>query len=64
MLLSSLTIAERERLAYIEGFTNVATMLASLDDCHRELAKSLEDYSNAADEIQTLHRRLSDWWNT
>ena len=58
-----LTIEERERLAYAAGDTITATALASLDDCHRELAKSLEDYGNASDEIHTLHRHLAYWEN-
>ena len=58
MQLSTLTIEERERLAYVEGYTEAAALLARLDDCHRALAGALDDYSNATDELHRLQRRL------
>ncbi len=36
MNLSTLTIEERERLAYSEGYTETANLLAQLDDTERE----------------------------
>lgn len=37
MLLNTLTLAERERLAYAEGFIETAALLAQTDDNEREL---------------------------
>ena len=37
MLLNTLTLAERERLAYAEGFTTTAALLAQADDNEQEL---------------------------
>lgn len=36
-----LTTAERERLAYAEGYTETAAVLARLDDAHRALGESV-----------------------
>ena len=58
MLISSLTTEERERLAYIEGYTEAAALLARLDDCHRALAKGLDEYSLAIDQVNELSARL------
>ena len=58
MLLSTLTTAERERLAYIEGFTEAAHLLARLDDMHHALGQATLDYENLTDEVKHLRRRL------
>lgn len=38
----SLTLKERERLAYIEGRTETADLLAELDDSHRWVVAARE----------------------
>lgn len=58
MLLSTLTTAERERLAYIEGFTEAAGLFARLDDMHHALGQATIDYENLTDEVKHLRRRL------
>ena len=52
--MTTLTIPEREQLAYITGSTNEAALLASLDDCHEALAREAVHYTNALEEIQAL----------
>lgn len=55
MNLSTLTIEERERLAYAEGFTETAKVLATLDDTERErdeLTATLEDIPSEAQRNQ------------
>lgn len=37
MDINTLTLAERERLAYIEGYTEAATLFAQLDDAEHEV---------------------------
>lgn len=58
MLLNTLTLAERERLAYAEGFTTTAALLAQADDYKhdgeraytmRELVEQAADYLKAGD---------------
>ena len=58
MLLNTLTLAERERLAYAEGFTTTAALLAQTDDHEhngeraytmRELVEQAADYLKAGD---------------
>ena len=58
MLLNTLTLAERERLAYAEGFTETAALLAQADDYKhegeraytmRELVEQAADYLKAGD---------------
>lgn len=51
-------IAERERLAYIEGYTEAANLLARLDDMHHALAKATLDYENLWDENEVLRLEL------
>ena len=58
MHLTTLTLSERERLAYIEGFTEAADLLGRLDDCHQSLAQALIDYDILTDETCHLRRRL------
>jgi len=59
MHLSTLTIAERERLAYIEGFTEAANLLARLDDCHEALARAMADYDCMKTDLEWHRRRLA-----
>jgi len=58
MLLNTLTLAERERLAYAEGFTTTAALLAQTDDYEhegeraytmRELVEMAADYLKDGD---------------
>ena len=58
MLLNTLTLAERERLAYAEGFTTTAALLAQADDYKhegeraytmRELVEQAANYLKAGD---------------
>jgi hypothetical protein len=58
MLLNTLTLAERERLAYAEGFTTTAALLAQADDYEhegeraytmRELVEMAADYLKDGD---------------
>ena len=58
MLLNTLTLAERERLAYAEGFTTTAALLAQTDNYKhegeraytmRELVEQAADYLKAGD---------------
>jgi hypothetical protein len=58
MHLNTLTLAERERLAYAEGFTTTAALLAQTDDYEhaegrdytmRELVEQAADYLKAGD---------------
>ncbi len=58
MLLNTLTLAERERLAYAEGFTTTAALLAQAADNEqaeeraytmRELVEQAADYLKAGD---------------
>ena len=58
MLLSTLTMAERERLAYIEGYTEAANLLARLDDMHHALARATIDYENLTLDADHMRRRL------
>jgi len=58
MLLSTLTVAERERLAYIEGYTEAANLLARLDDMHHALAQVTLDYENLTLDADHMRRRL------
>jgi hypothetical protein len=58
MLIDSLTVEERERLAYIEGFTEASNLLARLDDCHRSMAQAAIEYANLAEENERLQLRI------
>ena len=54
-----LTTAEQERLAYAEGYTETAAVLARLDDAHRALGEEThEQYESdrlRADLIESAH---------
>lgn len=40
--MTTLTIEEQERLAYVTGDTTTAALLARLDDMHHALARTLD----------------------
>lgn len=48
MNLETMTIAERERLAYAEGFTETAKLLGALDDAERERDALTDEVENLA----------------
>ena len=48
MNLQTMTLEERERLAYAEGFTETANLLGQLDDVERERDTLEERLENAA----------------
>jgi hypothetical protein len=53
-MLTNITFAERERIAYTEGFTEAASLLAQLADLQLELEEAAIDrdlYLEALDEI-------------
>ncbi len=65
-----LTTSERERLAYAEGYTETAAVLARLDDAHRALGDEvamqaeIDDANDLADglrsKVDSLEGRLFD----
>ena len=65
-----LTTQEQERLAYAEGYTETAAVLARLDDAHRALGNEavmqaqIDDATDAVDglrsKVDDLERRLTD----
>ena len=59
MILSTLTTDERERLAYIEGYTEAAALLARLDDMHHALAQAVLDYDTMRAEYDASQARLA-----
>lgn len=54
MLLSTLTLAERERLAYIEGYTEAAHLLAQLDDAEFKVSVMDQEVDQAHQELTRL----------
>lgn len=56
MNLSNLTIEERERLAYAEGYTEAAALLGQLDDTERER----DELTGQLDEIPSEAQRNQD----
>ena len=46
MNIHTMTIEERERLAYVEGFTETAKVLATLDDAERERDALIDQTQN------------------
>ena len=57
----NLTTQERERLAYAEGYTETAAVLARLDDAHRALgdeAAMQAQIDDANDKIDDLMRSI------
>lgn len=65
-----LTPAEQERLAYAEGYTETAAVLARLDDAHAALGDEarlqyqIDDATDALDDLRSkvddMERRLTD----
>jgi predicted nucleic acid-binding Zn-ribbon protein len=65
-----LTIEERERLAYAEGYTETAAVLGQIDDLQRALGEEaamqyqLDNATDAVDglrsKVDNLERRLTD----
>jgi hypothetical protein len=60
MNLNTMTIAERERLAYAEGFVETAKLLARLDDMHQALGRALSDDLSDETELLEQHQELID----
>jgi hypothetical protein len=56
MLLNTLTLAERERLAYAEGFTTTATLLAQASDDSIELEVARDVALDAEMELEKLEK--------
>lgn len=56
MNLNTMTTAERERLAYAEGFVETAKLFARLDDMHHALGESVADM----DELEQKHQAYCD----
>lgn len=56
MNLNTMTTAERERLAYAEGFVETAKLFARLDDMHRAMGAEVAE----EDDLMTRYRELID----
>ena len=54
MLLNTLTLAERERLAYAEGFTTTAALLAQASDDSLDLDAAQDDGQDLEDQLSTM----------
>lgn len=50
-----LTVAERERLAYAEGYTETAAVLARLDDAHRALGQEAAMQAERDDALDLVN---------
>ena len=59
-MFDSLTIAERERLAYAEGFTETARVLGQIDDAQTERDALLDEVERLRDELRDLQRLGDD----
>ena len=57
MEFSTLTLQERERLAYIAGETKLAKMLAEQIDMERDLEDAYEQLDQANDDLQRLEEQ-------
>ena len=58
-----LTPAEQERLAYAEGYTETAAVLARLDDAHAALGDQAAlqyQIDDASDEVDALRARVDN----
>lgn len=55
-----LTIQEQERLAYAEGYTETAAVLARLDDAHAALGDEISRTFALDDERDGLQRQIDD----
>jgi len=60
MNLNTMTTAERERLAYAEGFVETAKLFARLDDMHHALGRALSDDLSDEAELLEQHQELID----
>lgn len=63
MNFSTLTLNERERLAYAEGYTETAAILAEMSDIETRadtLENELEATKDRLDEVETQHHALID----
>lgn len=63
MNFSTLTLNERERLAYAEGYTETAAILAEMSDLETHadtLESELETAKDRLDEVETKYRALID----
>ena len=60
-MFDSLTIAERERLAYAEGFTETARLLGQTDDAQTERNALLDEVERLRDELRDLQRETQDY---
>ena len=59
-MLNILTTEERERLAYAEGYTETANLLAQLDDMERERDDLSEEVERLRDEVRDLEKRAEN----
>lgn len=58
-----LTIEERERLAYAEGYTETAAVLGQIDDLHRALGDEVAmqaQLDDATDEADALRSKVDE----
>lgn len=58
--LNRMSYAERERLAYVEGFTEAAALLATLDDTTIENDKITNDLWDLKEEAQSVSHYVDD----
>lgn len=62
-MLTTLTLNERERLAYAEGYTETAAILAEMSDLETRadtLENELEATKDRLDEVETQYHALID----
>jgi predicted nucleic acid-binding Zn-ribbon protein len=61
MNITTLTLDERERLAYAEGYTEAAALLAEMADLERERDELIEENDkDRADKLETERDNLQD----
>lgn len=63
MNFSTLTLFERERLAYAEGYTETAALLAEMSDLEQErdaLQERLDEVEFDHDKLQDAHDKLEN----
>ena len=62
MLLNTLTLAERERLAYAEGFTTTAALLAQADDNEQavDMDYLIVDEQEGRENDERLNEKITD----
>ena len=59
-MFNSLTIEERERLAYAEGFTETARVLGQIVDAEAERDELLDEVERLRDELRDLQRETQN----